>query len=376
MDDNFKLEVAKEVARAVGNFYAYTQIVICLLATLVLFSIWRKIRYAGPEKKVEDYIKRDYGLVWIALAMFSWAFIPIIEIFLKNFGEIFKFKDTLRIILSTFNDFFLLLAVSFFEYGPKKEYKIFNKDISWTKLVLIGTTIFLISELSTINKDITIFNRGYNLAYGTNILLTLITFIFLGISLIKTFWKRDFKPVSIFTCLALLIAFLSQLPYIYPFIPQEGYIDFFIRLNYKLSFIPIFFALAISWYVERVYLTKMDKIYLKFAGQIDGKWTIFLTIPGLYENKEIHLIGYLHEALLKLAVARKKDQRSEGGWLGLEELYYYAYITKLCNSLRLSQRNILIENDYRGKYRLRIAPDNIEINEELKSYPNLKKILS
>ena len=340
---------------------------------MLILSIWQKIRLSLAEIQSDEHIKRDYGLIFIIFAIVAWILLAIADLCKLLNYNLYNLYEPIRISSSTFNNLFLLHAVSFFEYGPHKEYKIFNRNVSWSNLVNITFLLCIILALFLIISGISKY------ADGLNIFLSLITVFFLGYSLIGTFWERGMKSIAFLTFIALLIAFIIQIPYMIDleFInPESSIVHHFLRLNYKLAFVSIIFTLELSWYLETANLPKSTKLHLAFLGLVNEKWKVQLTIPNLYVKEEFELQGHLHEVLLMLAVEKLRNCDLDGGWLHINKIGHYASLTKLTKALSIPKRNILIENDYRGNYRLRISPDNIEISKDsLSNYPKLKEIL-
>ena len=110
------------------HFYGGWQVVVCLFAFLALMAIWWHI---GRKQG-------DFGQVWLALSVLCWSFSGGVDVWyaqelqtqaqeLMNGNDIQVQQERIsfqlqawRSVMSLFNSLFILLALPWFKYIPKR----------------------------------------------------------------------------------------------------------------------------------------------------------------------------------------------------------------------------------------------------------------
>ena len=324
--------------------YGWWQLAVCLFAFIALIAIWWHI---GRRQN-------DFGQVWLALSVLCWSFSGGVEVYFgKQFQsdrqEVYQKLDSLlspsgatiplnqeveslkedfernsqeqekssflldgsRSILSLFNSLFILLALPWFRYIPKRIEPIV-KSRYWHYIVGLP---FLFSLLPTISKMAS--GRSLGLISELDVYYAALTLIFLGGVLWDSFAKRRLKILAWLSLLCILITFVAQL---YKLTDWNINLTLFSAI-FKTSLIMIFFALALSWVKElsENIIPEAHQLFMAFERLKlnTGRYEQVVKLkgfPGIQERR-IALTPGLFDLLLKFA--RRKTQQ-EGGWLEIK----------------------------------------------------------
>ena len=245
------------------SLYGWWQLSVCLFAFVALLAIWWHI---GRKQN-------DFGQVWLALSVLCWSFSGGIEVYfgkqlqrerqevttevnalLEGSAEVISheivdlrdtyrkiktdqtqslfFLDGSRSILSLFNSLFILLALPWFRYMPRRIEPIV-KSRYWHFIVGLP---FLFSLLPTLSKMIS----GRSLVSELDVYYAALTLGFLGAVLWESFAKRRLRVLAWLSLICILITFIAQL---YKLTDRNINLTLFSAI-FKTSLIMIFFALA------------------------------------------------------------------------------------------------------------------------------------
>lgn len=299
-------------------YFGLWQLVTCLFAFLGLMSIWYHI---GRKKG-------DFGQVWLALSILCWSISGFVD---SKYGGAMHnhmastpnitgsngFYESQMIqlngwksILSLFNSLFILLALPWFKYLPKKLENVI-KSKYWP--IIVGLP-FLFSLMPTIRKFYS--SSSVSLISELDVYYSILTLLVLGIVLWESFTKRRLILLAVLSAVCVLVTFAAQVFKL----TDNGNSQILFSAIFKTSLIMIFFALALSWVkdlTERIQIKSKD-ISLKLSKIKSGRSFInILAIDGLIdkESKEVSLTNKNYD-LLKLFVDRKKG--TGDGWLEIK----------------------------------------------------------
>ncbi len=357
----------------VTQFHNLSHIFISLVGALLLLAIYYNIRKRFSAVLEEgNAIKRvDKGLLYFSLGMLvwvcsgSWALIA-------NFN---LFQNTLTYqigvnILSTVNNLFWLLALYYVYDAPKFIYRNEkNVKIIATIIVLVASLTLL---LSIFIKDQSFY--GVKFIALPDFLLTTFLCLLMGVSFYKTFVYRDLKIVALISCIVVFLLFLSQLSDVFTIFNNDFY-NQLIRIITKTSLVSIFLVLATSWVIQLANTPKSNEMKIQFLD-----WSLIeLTIPSkgiLKEKIDFGSKTTQYKNLLNFAYKRKYLNPQEqsiivnsGG-----EIKSQTYLTRIIDNintiLNLEEENKLERKDLitfigESKYRLRILPEHIVLDEAL-----------
>jgi hypothetical protein len=356
------------------RFHILAHIVISFTGALLLLAIWYNISDRFKQILQEDNTPKrvDKGLLYLSLAIFVW----VIAGCWAYLGNVFHFSQTLYYrtgnnLFSITNDLFLFLALCYADHAPQFIHK--HKRNSTRIVVLIFILALLTCLLPVILGE-------YDTASGVTIsaLPDLILSGFLTFLLIVTFYKtfanRGLKIVAVISVVAIVFIFISILPDAFP----DLYDDFtkdLIKITAKTSFIAITLVLATSWVIQLANTPKPNEMMISFMD-----WSLIkITIP----SKEIFgatiefgskTTQYIN--LFKFAIRRKYgSETAQSILIGLGgEINNQTYLSRIIDNmneiLQLEEDQKLDRKDLftfigQGKYRLRIIPENIKVDETL-----------
>ncbi len=311
------------------DFYGSWQIGVCFFAFIALMAIWWHI---GKKQG-------DFGQVWLALSVLCWSISGMGEVlyssnilgngqlllemdnqetfenYVSNIHTQHNDKSYLldgwRSILSLFNSLFILMALPWFKYIPKRIESII-KSKYW--LFIVGLP-FLFSLLPTISKMVS--GANFGLISELDVYYAVLTLGFLGWVLWESFEKRRLTVLAWLSVLCILITFVAQ---VFKFGGSSNSQLLFSAI-FKASLIMIFFALALSWVKELTEIVKPDpnKLLLNFEKRKNekGKIQSFLNLKGFpgKDNLSIQLTPALFDLLLNFAKHRKD---LEDDWLEIK----------------------------------------------------------
>jgi hypothetical protein len=356
------------------RFHILAHIVISFTGALLLLAIWYNISDRFKLVLQEDNSPKrvDRGLLYLSLSIFVW----VLAGGWAYLGSTFEFAKTIYFevgnnLFSIANDLFLFLALRYADHAPQFIHK-HNRNGNW-----IITVIFFMGLITCILPPIL---GESNLVYGVRIsaLPDLILSGFLTFLLIVTFYKtfanRGLKIVGILSVIAIVFIFVSILPDAFPDL-YDNFTKDLIKITAKTSFIAITLVLATSWVIQLANTPKPDEMMISFMD-----WSLIkITIPSKkvfgatieFGSKTTQYIN-----LFKFAIRRKYGGETaqsiligSGGEIN-NQTYLSRIIDNINEILLLEEEQKLDRKDLftfigQGKYRLRIIPENIKIDETL-----------
>ncbi len=357
----------------VTTFYILSHIFISFIGGILLLALWFQIRKQFKQilEENEQEKRVDKGLLYLSLAMFVWVASGI----WAYLGNSIPFKDNsifqLGIhLLSLLNNLFLLLALFYFYYAPKFIYN--NKKNIKIIIVLITFTSIITIILSYFN----ISNSSTNLLIEgvPDLLVTAFLCYLLAVSFYRTFVHRGLKVVGYVSLLIIILVFISQISGVFLDFGTD-FSNNFLKIIAKTSLIAIFLVLATSWVIRLANMPKPNEMVIQFLDW--GLVKISIPTKGIF-NQTIDFKSKTtqYKNLLKFAVRRKlsenKQQSIQVGLAG--EIKNQTYLTRIIDNinsiLQLKKDKQLERSDLftfigEGKYRLRIIPENIIIDNTL-----------
>lgn len=354
------------------KFHVLAHIFISLIGGILLLALWfnikEKLRRQIREEDLQ--IRVDKGLLNIALAVLIW----VVSGCWKYMGYKFQFYDSLGYnigvnVLSILNNLFFFLALFYFYYAPSFFYN--NKKTK--KIIFISAGLVLIGSIGLL------FSYQEN-SFAVIKLVGLPDFIFsvflsiaLIITLFSTFVARDLKVVALISVASICLIIFSQLPEVFLQL-EDGFTTHLIQIIAKTALITIFLVLSTTWVIQIATRAKSTEIKIKF---ID--WSVInLTIPSKeIENCQVDFGSKTtqYHNLLKFALRRKFGESEKqyilvGNGGEIVSQTYLSRIIENLNSLIDSEENKLERRDLftfvgQGKYRLRVSPENIQIDPVL-----------
>lgn len=357
----------------VTTFHILSHILISFTGALLLLAIWYNISDRFKQILQEDSPKRvDKGLLYLSLAIFVW----VVAGCWAYAGNAFQFSNTLYFktvnsLFSITNDLFLFLALCYADHAPQFIHK--HKRNSNRILLIIFLLALLTGVLPlTLGEANEIHGVRIN-ALPDIILSGFLTFLLI-VTFYSTFANRGLKIVGVISVIAVVFIFVSTLPDAFP----DLYSDFtkeLIKITAKTSFIAITLVLATSWVIQLANTPKPNEMMISFMD-----WSLIkITIPSKkvfgatieFGSKTTQYIN-----LFKFAIRRKYgSETAQSILIGLGgEINNQTYLSRIIDNineiLKLEDDQKLDRKDLftfigQGKYRLRIVPENIKIDEAL-----------
>jgi hypothetical protein len=355
------------------KFHILAHIIISFTGALLLLAIWYNISDRFKQILQEDNSPKrvDKGLLYLSLAIFVW----VVAGCWAYFGHAAHFSKTLfdtgNNLFSITNDLFLFLALCYADHAPQFIHKHKRNSSRIIVLIVIIALItcflpLLLGEHNTLN--------GVRITALPDLLLSGFLTFLLIVTFYRTFANRGLKIVAVISVIAIVFIFVSILPDTFP----DLYDDFtkdLIKITAKTSFIAITLVLATSWVIQLANTPKPNEMMISFMD-----WSLIkITIP----SKEIFgttiefgskTTQYIN--LLKFAIRRKYgNETAQSILIGLGgEINNQTYLSRIIDNmneiLKLEEDRKLDRKDLftfigQGKYRLRIIPENIKIDETL-----------
>jgi hypothetical protein len=266
---------------------------------------------------------------------------------------------------------FLLLALFYFYYAPKFIYN-HEKNIKKIVVLIIGVSVltFILPQVLAENNEI------FNLRISSipDVALSGFLCYLLGVSFYRTFAYRGLKVVGVISVFVIFLTFASQL--------SEVFINFgndftnnFIKICAKTSLISIFLVLATTWVIRLANMPKPNEMSISFLD-----WNLIkISIPtkGIFDQTiDFGSKTTQYKNLLKFALRRKFGEGDSQTMLVnlAGEITNQTYLTRiieningilpLANPQKLERRDLFTFVG-ESKYRLRIIPGNITIDNSL-----------
>ena len=358
----------------VVKFYILAHIVISLTGAMLLLAIWYNIsdRFKQTLQEASSPNRLDKGLLYLSLSIFVW----VIAGCWTYAGHRLQFADRNYFhignnLFSIANDLFLFLALCYADHAPGFIHK--NKKNS-------NRIIVVIVACGLITLGLPAFFMGYDqvdkltIAALPDLLLSGFLTVLLIITFYKTFANRGLKIVAVIAVIAILSIFISILPGVF----QNFFDDFtkdLIKITARTSFIAVTLVMATSWVIELANTPKPNEMTISFAD-----WSLVkITIPSKkvfgatleFGSKTTQYIN-----LFKFAIRRKYgDEASQTILIGAGgEINNQTYLSRIIENMNdilvLEEDQKLDRKDLftfvgQGRYRLRIIPENIRIDQTL-----------
>jgi hypothetical protein len=357
----------------VTKFHILAHILISFTGALLLLAIWYNISDRFKLILQEDNPKRlDKGLLYLSLAIFVW----VIAGCYAYAGNAFGFSQTVIFqtvnnLFSIANDLFLFLALRYADHAPEFIHR--HKRNS-KRIVAVIALMAMVTALLPFVLDDTNEIYGVRISALPDLLLSGFLTFLLIVTFFKTFATRGLKIVAVISVIAIIFIFVSILPDTFP----QLYSDFtkdLIKISAKTSFIAITLVLATSWVIQLANTPKPNEMMISFLD-----WSLVkITIPSKkvfgatieFGSKTTQYIN-----LFKFAIRRKYGNESaqsmligNGGEIN-NQTYLSRIIDNMNDILHLEEDQKLDRKDLftfigQGRYRLRIVPENIKIDETL-----------
>lgn len=358
----------------VAEFYSLSHIFISFIGGILLIAIWYNIRKRFKQLLEENETQKrvDKGLLYLSFAMFIW----VISGCWSFFSNQFSFNNTngyqLGVnLLSIANNLFLLLALFYFYYAPKFIYNN-TKNIQKILIVIVITAIttFVLSS----SFDSTQIDNGVKISALPDLVLSAFLCYLLAISFYRTFSHRGLKIVGLISILIICLVFASQLSEVFIHFGND-FSNNLIKIIAKTSLIAICLVLATTWVIRLANMPKPNEMSISFMDW--GLVKISIPTKGVF-NQVIDFKSKTtqYKNLLKFAIRRKHGEGNEQGIIvgSNGEIKNQTYLTRIIDNintiLTLDETQSLERRDLftflgEGKYRLRIIPNHITIDQAL-----------
>lgn len=357
----------------VTQFHNISHIFISFIGAVLLLAIYYNITKRFQEVLAEgNTIKRvDKGLLYLSFGMLVWV-ISGIWAYIAGY---FSFTETVSYqigvnILSTVNNLFWLLALYYVYDAPKFIYQN-EKNVKIIGIIIVAVASLTILLSFFVGKED---YYGVKITAVPDVLLTTFLCYLMGVSFFRTFMHRDLKLVAIISVVVISLLFVSQLYDVFVGLDND-FVNLMIRIIAKTSLVSVFLVLATSWVIQLAHTPKPNEIRVKFLD-----WSLIqLSVPskGIYEQKiDFGSKTTQYKNLLNFAYRRKFAEASNqsivvnsGG-----EIKSQTYLTRIVDNinsiLQLEENDRLERKDLitfigESKYRLRILPEHIFIDEAL-----------
>jgi hypothetical protein len=356
------------------RFQILAHILISFTGALLLLAIWYNISHRFKQILQEDNSPKrlDKGLLYLSLAIFVWVAAGC----WAYAGYRSQFSQTLYFeignnLFSIANDLFLFLALCYADHAPQFIHK--NKKNS-------SRIVVLILILALVTCLVPFFTGEYNKGHGVIIsaipdliLSGFLTFLLI-VTFYRTFANRGLPIVAVISVIAIIFIFVSILPDAFPDL-YDNFTKDLIKITAKTSFIAITLVLATSWVIQLATTPKPNEMMISFMD-----WSLLkITIPSKkvfgatieFGSKTTQYIN-----LFKFAIRRKYgNEAAQSILIGLGgEINNQTYLSRIIDNmneiLKLEEDHKLDRKDLftfigQGKYRLRIIPENIKVDETL-----------
>ncbi|MCH2223632.1 MAG: hypothetical protein MK066_02600 [Crocinitomicaceae bacterium] len=355
------------------KFYLLSHIFISLIGALLLLAIWYHIRLRFKKLLQEDESPQriDKGLAYLSAAVFVWVLSGIWGYLALNYSwqESTAFHG-IQSFLSTLNSFFILLSLFFLDESPNFIRKNTRnvKSLSIVLILLAGTSVAFFEWFQ--NEDF----GGVRIRFIPDFLLSVLTSVLLGVAFYRVFMRRGLMIIAGIAMVTVIAMLYSQLPEVFVKM-HDDFSNHLIKIIAKSSTISIFLVMATNWVIQLASTPKSSEMRL-----IVSDWSLIrLSVP----SKSMHDVSIdfaskttQFKNLLRFAIRRKygtgDQQYIEVGNRG--EIDRQTYLTRIIENLNTIadaddqlERKDLFTFVGQGKYRLRIVPSNIEIDDTLLS---------
>lgn len=358
----------------VARFHILSHIFISLIGGMLLLAIWYNIRkrFRTILEEDESQTRVDKGLLHLSLAVFVW----LLSGTWAYIGGSFDWEGSTAYqiginLFSTLNNLFFLLALFYFYHGPKFLY---NNRQNTFRIIFIILAVMVISIIILLifggNDEIS----GIKWGAFPDFLLSASLAYLLALSLYRTFHRGGLQLVAIISVLALVLMFASQLPEVFTKM-QSGIGNEVAKIVAKTSLIAVFLVLATTWVIRLANMPRPKEMTIQFMD-----WSLVkLNIPSkdiIDQHIDFGSKTTQYKNLLKLAIRRKYgeglEQSLEVGAAG--EIKSQTYLSRIIDNineilsledeLKLDRRDLFTFIG-EGRYRLRMIPEHITIDQRL-----------
>lgn len=358
----------------VAKFYILSHIFVSFIGATLLIALWYNIRKRFTQILEENgHQKRvDKGLLYLSFALFLWVLSGCWAYAGHHFGFANSQAYQLGVhFISIVNNMFLLLALFYFYYAPKFIYNN-KKNINVILIVIVITSILTFGLSQTLGDN----NLQGNVKISgiPDLLLSGFLCYLMGISFYRTFAYRGLKIVGLISILVISLMFSSQLPEVFINFTDD-FTHNFVKIIAKTSLIALFLVLATTWVIRLANMPKPNEMRIRFMD-----WSLVkISIPtkGVYEQTiDFGSKTTQYKNLLKFAIRRQNatgDQQSISVNLG-GEIKNQTYLTRIIDNINAIldlepaqqlERRDLFTFIGEGRYRLRMIPENITIDQTL-----------
>lgn len=355
----------------VTQFHHLSHIFISLIGALLSITLYFNIRKKYAVLLEEDSQKRvDKGLLYISLAFLVWVMAGIWTLVSAKWQIASPLiNSTLASVFSLLNS---ILFVGALFYMPNASDLIYHNKKNIQKIIFGFIAITIVMILA--NAFISNAELAFNYLAIPDILMSLFVSVLLIIVFHKTFVQRGMPTVALISTAVISLLFLSQYPVIFSSYSSEFYTQL-TKIISKTSFIFICLVLAASWVIELANTPRNREMKLEFLD-----WSLIkLNIPSkgiINETIDFGSKTTQFKNLLKFAIRRKYGSGDEQAILvgGNGELKSQTYLTRILDNLKeILPLDDQIELDRKdlftflgeGKYRLRLLPEHIIIEDNL-----------
>ena len=353
------------------QFHNLSHIFISLIGATLLLAIYFNIRkrFRKILEEDESQTRVDKGLLNLGFAMLIWVCSGIWELAFNHINNGFISQLGFN-LFSIVNNLFLLLALTYFFHAP--DFISNNKkNVKWIMGIIVFTTLatLLISQFGG-----NFIVNGIKVVAIPDLLLSGFICFLLLISLFRTFSHHGLNIVAIISVIIVTLMFISQLPATFVGLDDPFFYSL-IRIIAKSSLISLFLLLATTWVIQLANTPKVNEMRIRFLD-----WSqISLTIPSKNIIKQQVDFGSKttqYKNLLKLAIRRKYGTGDDQSILvnASGEIKNQTYLSRVIENinqiLKLDGEDKLDRRDLftflgESKYRLRILPEQIEIDDAL-----------
>jgi hypothetical protein len=358
----------------VVRFHILAHIIISFTGALLLLAIWYNISDRFKQILQEDNAPKrvDKGLLYLSLAIFVW----VLAGGWAYLGNGSQFSQTVLFtagnnLFSITNDLFLFLALCYADHAPQFIHK--NRKNS-TRIIIVIFIMALITCLIAFFLGNDDERYGFKIGALPDLILSGFLTFLLIVTFYRTFTNRGLKVVAVISVIAIVFIFVSILPDTFPNL-YDNFTKDLIKITAKTSFIAIALVLATSWVIELANTPKPNEMMISFMDwslikiSIPSKKIFGVTIE--FGSKTTQYIN-----LFKFAIRRKYgNENAQSILIGLGgEINNQTYLSRIIDNmneiLQLDEDQKLDRKDLftfigQGKYRLRIIPENIKIDETL-----------
>lgn len=355
------------------QFHNLSHIFISFIGAVLLFAIYYNIqkRFKQVLEEGSLFKRVDKGLLYFGVGMLVWVVSGSIAYFVNYYQqqETLWYQLTVNLV-STLNNLFWLLALYYVNEAPSFIYRN-EKNVRLISGIIVSVAILtIICTVFVGNKVIS----GIKLIAIPDVFLTTFLCLLMGVSFYRTFMQRGLRLVAYISTIAIFLLFISQLSDLFVHLGTD-FTNQLIRIVAKTSLVSVFLVLGTSWVIQLANTPKPNEIQIQFLD-----WSLLkLTIPskGIYNEKvDFGSKATQYKNLLLFAYRRKyKDALAQsivvnsGG-----EIKSQTYLTRIIDNinsiLSLEEESKLERKDLitfigESKYRLRILPEHIIIDEAL-----------